>query len=249
MLTIPKILDNAEFLTEKVTFKWDETRIDYFTYKVKDNKLVDTLWLLNHKATLGLTAACSEWIFWRLSKIKNVDAALNAIEPLWLGLIDKQYIKNWKYTGSRGDTTYFNIIWIIFTCHFFIRDNYIKGDHQIQFRVMNIIKLARHVTSDKHMFDNWLNDCINRSIKLFPTLYDRGRTLGGITIGYDSSTELAIPREFYFEPGFDYETADIDGLLEKYINEVDHSNKVFFWSATELIEQGFQGIPYKYELK
>lgn len=70
MLTLPKILDNPEFLTEKIKFRWDETRIDYFTYNAKNNKLVDTLWLLNHKTTIGITAACSEWIFWRLSKIR-----------------------------------------------------------------------------------------------------------------------------------------------------------------------------------
>lgn len=70
MLTLPKILDNPEFLTEKIKFRWDETQIGYFTYNAKNNKLVDTLWLLNHKTTIGITAACSEWIFWRLSKIR-----------------------------------------------------------------------------------------------------------------------------------------------------------------------------------
>lgn len=250
MLQIPQLLDTPEFLTKEITFKWEDKSVDYFTYKVENEKLIDTLWKLNHKSTLGLVAACGEWVFWRFSKIyEKTSVAINAMEPLWLGLIDKHYIKNWKFTSPPEDTIYKNILWIIFNSHLFIRDNYIKGDYQIQFRVMNMIMLARHVTPNNIMFDDWLSDCLKRSIELFPAQYDRGKTLGKTVNGYDSSNEPPIPREFYFEPDFDYEAADIDKLMEKFMNEVDHSNETFFKSAKDMLAEGFQGTPYKYEPK
>lgn len=200
---------------------------------------------------MGLATACSEWVFWRISKEHDmIGRVFNAIEPLWLGQIDKHYVLNWKYAAPKRDTIYANIVWIIFNSHLFIRDNYIKGDYQIQFRVMNLAMLARHVTPDKKMFDNWFSDCLERSITLFPAQYDRGEILGKIVNGYDSSDEPAIPREFYFEPGFDYEKADIDSLLEKFVDSVDFlTNDTFFFSPEKLIERGFQGTPYKYTPK
>ncbi len=125
MLTIPKILDTSEFLKEEGSIKWDvEKYPDYFTYNIKNEKLLDAICLLNHKATLGIVAACSEWVFWRFSKERRVDNAINSIEAFWLAIVDKRYLLNWKYTSSKGETMYANILWIIFNNHLFIRDNY-----------------------------------------------------------------------------------------------------------------------------
>lgn len=198
---MPEILNNNKFLIDELLIPWDESKPEYFAYKVQNEKLVDILWMLNHKSTVGLAAAFSEWIFWRLSEKHNVSAAINSIEALWLSLIDKKYLKNWGYSSSSQDTIYKNILWIVFNSHSYIRDNYIKGDYQIQYRVMNLGMLARHVTPDKKLFDAWLGDCLSRATKLFPAQYDRGDVMAHpekYPKYYDSSNELAIPREFFF---------------------------------------------------
>lgn len=247
---IPFILNNDAFIKDESLILWNESMPDYFAYKVQNSKLVNILWGLNHKATIGLVAALSEWVFWRLSAKRDVSVAINAIESIWLSLIDKSLLKNWKYTSHPEDTIYKNILWVIFKSHFFIKDNYIKGDYQIQYRVMNLAMLARHITPEKEMFDSWLSDCLSRATKLFPAQYDRGDVMEhpeNYPKYYDSTAEPVIPREFFFEPGFNYETSNNNELLKRFVNNLNHSNKVFFFTPEELLERGFTGKPYTYE--
>lgn len=246
---IPAILNNSTFMVDESLIQWNADMPGFFSFSVENEKMVDTLWKLNHKATIGLAAALSEWIIWRLSKDRDVSKLINAIEAIWLSLIDKLYLSNWKYSGDKGETIFKNIVWIVFSSHLFIRDNYIKGDYQIQYRIMNLAMLARHVTPDPVMFDTWLDDCFARLTKLFPAQYDRGDVMDhpeNYPKYYDSSSEPPIPREFFFEPGFDYEKTNIVELLSKFMEHVDHSNISFFKSPEKMIEKGFIGVPYLY---
>ncbi|XKM12641.1 hypothetical protein RCS94_06340 [Orbaceae bacterium ac157xtp] len=248
-IQIPSILNNESFLIDESLIPWDETKIDYFTYNVQNEKLVDLLWKLNHKATFGLATALSEWIFWRFNKTRNVSSVMRPVEAMWLGIINKQYMINWDYSGAKGDFTFANIVWVVFNSQLYIRDNYIKGDYQIQFRVMNLAMLARYITPNKSLFDNWFSDCLARLVQLFPAQYDRGDVMNhpkNYPEFYDSSLELPIPREFFFESGFDYEKTDIDGLLSQFMAQVDHSNPTFFRTPEDMLKKGFVGIPYVY---
>ncbi|XKM12639.1 hypothetical protein RCS94_06330 [Orbaceae bacterium ac157xtp] len=248
-IQIPSILNNESFLIDENLIPWDETKIDYFTFDVQNEKLVDLLWKLNHKATVGLATALSEWILWRFSKNRSLSGPLNAIEAMWLGLIDKHYLVSWNYDAPVGETIWKNILWITFKSQFFIRSNYIKGDYQIQFRVMNLAMLARYITPNKTLFDSWFSDCLVRLTQFFPAQYDRGDVMShpkNYPEFYDSSHEPPIPREFFFEPGFDYGKADIDGLLSRFMTQVDHSNPKMFRTPKIMLEKGFVGIPYVY---
>ncbi|XKM12640.1 hypothetical protein RCS94_06335 [Orbaceae bacterium ac157xtp] len=248
-IQIPSILNNESFLIDENLISWDETKTDYFAYKIQNDKLVDQLWKLNHKATVGLATALSEWILWRFSKDHNISVPLNSLEAMWLGLVNKYYLIDWGYNKSEGETIWSNILWVVFSGQEFIRSNYIHGNYQIQWWVMNLAMLARYITPNKTLFDNWFNDCLVRLTQFFPTQYNRGDVMDhpkNYPEFYDSSHEPPIPREFFFEPDFDYEKADIDGLLSQFMAQVNHINSPFFRKAENMLEKGFVGIPYIY---
>lgn len=249
MQQVPEILNSKEFLTEEINVKWDKDSVEYFLLKIENDKLTDALRTLNHKAIIGLSAATLEWIFWRISEIFLFKDTSKQTDTLWLGLIDKRYIKVSECENFPRNDIYDDILWVASNCFDEIHYHYTIGSYRILYKVVNLIMLARYITPDKKIFDDWLNDCIKRSAKLFPARYNADEAWQNRDSVYDSSDESPIPREFYFEPEFDYETADIDGLLAKFINEVDHSDEMYFKSAERMLEEGFQGTPYKYKQK
>lgn len=248
--SIPDVLNNEPFLRKELTVKWDQDSTGYFLFKVENERLMEALKALNHKAVVGLSAALAEWIFWRIKGSYPIEATLPVTDALWLGLIDRRYINNWKYGADKGEDIYDNILWITLACLQEIRYHYTIGDYRILYRVVNLTMLARHIAPDKSQFDNWLGGCLERATEFFPARYDRDDVRNNpdnYNKCYDSSSEPPIPREFFFEPGFDYKTANIDELLERFINGLDHSNELYFKSEDDMIKEGFIGMPYVFK--
>ncbi|XKM12642.1 hypothetical protein RCS94_06345 [Orbaceae bacterium ac157xtp] len=245
----PSILNNDDFLNSDINVKWGKDSKGYFLFKVQNEKLLDIVLTLNHKAIIGLTAALSEWIFWRISKIFSIESITLNTDVLWLGQIDKRYINNSQYGNEQKEDIYDDILWVLFGCLDEIRYNYTIGSYRIIYRVVNLAMLARYITPNPSVFDTWLADVLKRATKLFPAQYNRQDVRDHpkkYPEFYDSSNEPPIPREFFFEPDFDYETANIDELLSAFMQKVDHSNPLYFKPAKEMIAEGFVGIPYVY---
>ncbi|MBC1744242.1 hypothetical protein HCA06_14425 [Listeria welshimeri] len=247
--TIPELFENEEFLKSEIKVKWNEESTVYFLFKVKNNKLIENLHKINHKAIMGLTAALSEWIFWRINEVYPAEETLITTDAIWLGLIDKRYIVNSRFGGDSGDDIYDNILWIVYNCLEQVRFHYTSGSYRIVYRVINLAMLTRYITPNKAIFDSWLSDCLNRLTTSFPIQYDSNDVLNhpeNYPAFYDSSHEPPIPREFFFETDFDYATENIDELLTRFMNTVDHSNPACFKTEQVMIAEGFKGRPYIY---
>lgn len=248
---VPEILNNEKFLKSKIDVKWDKDSKGYFLFKVQNEKLIDIVLKLNHKAIMGLSAALSEWAFWRINDVYPVESTIPATDAVWLGLIDKCYINNSTYKGDTQDI-YDDILWVVCGCLDAIRYNYTTGSYRIIYRVINLAMLVRYITPDQSIFDSWLSDRLEQAIKLFPAQYDSRDVLSHpekYPESYDSSNEPPIPREFFFEPNFKYETANIDELLATFIQKVDHSDPLYFKPAEKMVKEGFIGTPYVYPQK
>jgi hypothetical protein len=257
MLTIPKILDTPEFLDAKLDYKWTNSIEDGMTERVSDI-LFDTVCPLNHKAQTGLAIAMTEFIYWRLHKFcekKNIEltTSFSLVEILWTGIIDKQYAV--CYPPRIFDIEDAKIVGVISNTDAFLSytsKRYLKGSYFTYESVPSLVKLARHIAPDKDWFDNWITDIFQRALKLFPALYDVDEIIFERNtyekMVYDSSLEPSIPREFFFEPDFDYEKAAIIALNQAYLDNLDPNN-LFLNPTKEIIENGFEGTPYKYEPK
>lgn len=254
MLIMPTLLKNIQIENELPKYTWNGDKFIYFMHEVKNDKLTDAIRLLNHKATMGLTLAAGEWILWRLSRETNIITTLNPLEAMWAGLIDKRYPLNWENNNKKDRGLLVEgPIFILNRCLQVGLSRYQEGSYSFSEFVVHIISLARYILPKPHIktFDNWLSNCLKRSAELFPTQYDvidiiwNEEKYEGTS--YDSSNEHPIPREFYFEPNFDYKTADIQGLLNQFLNSLDPKTNPYLQSPEEMLKQGFQGTPYQYQ--
>ncbi len=256
MLQIPQLLDTPEFLDAKLDYKWNSSIEDRMTEKVSD-KLFDAVCPLNHKAQMGIALAMTEFIYWRLHKFcekENIDLTIpfSFVEAAWPGIIDKQYAISLppRIFEETGNVKIGAVIENTDAFLSYVATGYLNGSYFAYESVPSIIALARHIAPDKDWFDKWSTDIFSRALKLFPAQYNVDDIIFERPtykkMMYDSSNEPPIPREFFFESGFDYKTADITALNQVYLKNLDLDNP-FLNPTQKMIENGFQGTPYKYK--
>jgi len=171
MLQIPKILDTPEFLDAPLDYKMNDKIAGGFI-DVENEKLIFSVCNMSHKASMGLITALSEWVFWRLKGHKDMSKCFLMTQAHWSGIIDKHYMFRWKYQPDYSIDQIATVLKVTFVSLEITRNKYINGDKYIFSELPAMVKLVRHISPDKELFDNWLNDITERLVKEFPARYD-----------------------------------------------------------------------------
>lgn len=230
-------LFQSKIYKKKRTMKWDDTRVEYFLYRLyhRTPKVIDEINKLNHKATVGLALACAEWVLWQFEEVENIEPYLETVHELWYGLVYASYIdqlvlEKCKAFANAADpnTAFSGCIEIIFRSLYYNQDRYLTGSHGIQYKVLSLVKLARYVAPDKKAFDQWFDHILSKSLEQFPATFSRSEYIRhpekfGV---YDTEKEAFIPRQFYFEPDFIYTTEKADEIEQTYYSNLSLSKVV-----------------------
>ncbi|QBH97023.1 hypothetical protein EKN56_11830 [Limnobaculum zhutongyuii] len=247
MLVIPKILESQFLIESDLNYEWEKEHCRMYYIEYINDKLSHALWQLNHKSTVGLATALAEWILWRLSLSSNNPfiQEFNEIEAMWAGLISKDYIFDSLYKGKKDSDKVMGPLWVTLKCMEDVRFSYIEGKIFINEKLSALAAIARLVTPESQFFDNWIANCIKKAIVLFPAEYDRAEC-NDPSERYNSSHELPIPREFFFDFDFDYLTANVNKLLTDFISSLDYTVNDFLNPPEVMINNGYVGTPYIY---
>lgn len=260
MLTLPKILDQINYTNKKLDYKWAEKDANRFlSQQIINEKLLDQMCRLNYKAAFGFASAAAEWIYWRFlnwrpeNSGKTLEIAFKSTQSHWLGQIDKYYVLQWENSTSYDDVLKDKIeraYWVTQDLISDARFNYADNSPTLYGNATRLLTLARYLSTEKELFDNWLKNCFERAQELFPNKqWPIGEELrrGNMDENYDSSHDPFIPREFYFTEGFYYEGADLDKMQQELLSKADYKKNDFLNSPEDMKDKGFQGTPYKYE--
>lgn len=253
-LTKPAIFVENQFGSKKLQYKWYRG-INIKFMEIRNKKLYNQVIKMNCKAATALTIAACEWIIWRLAdwRQESCDLQKYYLQALWVSLISKEYLSRKKIPSNFGKihTREGEPIEMVNSNMNKLKLNYIAHHPHIYQNVVNMLELARHVSDDQAFFDPWAKSCLERSIKLFPVPQDNldkdGVFIYNDTEGFDPYLikEPFIPREFYFEPDFNYETADLKQLQSKLLSTVDYKENPFLSSPERMLSIDFVGIPYE----
>lgn len=250
-MKIPEVLNNPEFLDAPLRYKWGKDIVDFYRIDAKNDKIDLAFEKLNHKATYGVITAFCEWIYWRVFKHDiNFPLVEMSIKSQWASLIDKRYSFAWNYSGDYVSDVANSTLWTMLKIIITLRDNYYNG-HYFFTGVDKLGLLARYVSPNKDVFDEWLEITIKKAAKLFPAQYDHREIVRNPRdydwTEYDSSGESPIPREFFFDPCYDYETGNDIQLLNRFLSSLDYKNNKLLNSPEKMFELGFTGTPYQYK--
>lgn len=254
ILNVPNLLNNKQYLEASLNFKWNAKISLKIFPKSENDKFIDIINKISHKAKIGLAAALGEWVIWQMYQHKinqneSMDKEFKILETYWAGAIDKYYFNNKQYGLNNEDNSKMNeTLYITLASMKYLQISYIKSSYFVGLGFAPLVNLINYITPNKILFENWLSDSLKRLVRTFPAVYDPS-TLNNFDYEdekYDSTPEFPVPREFFFQPDFDYQTADIPQLLNNFLSQLDYNNNEFLSKPEEMLEKGFAGTPYVY---
>lgn len=253
MLKMPNIIEKNKIISKDLDYKWSRNIEEKIDEDINDN-VFSALCKLNYKVVMGLAIASSEWIFWRLKdwrkKLSNLDMPSYFLytEAHWIGLINKYYLKEWRYGIAFSDIEKNKIepiLWIVTKKFEYIRLSYSRNDPSLYGDATRIIMIARHICGNYDLFDNWLKDILKKSMPLFPNKQWENEDWDNLNKSYDSNQDPFIPRDFYFNPDYHYAENNLLAMQRKLLAQADYHTNQFLNSPEEMLNEGFQGIPYQ----
>lgn len=219
---VPKIIFESKSIGHAIDFKWTKVKIDRFLDPIEGNEELEKIVMkINHKATIGLTAALLEWVYWRFTgHTQAVSDTQKRIEALWFSVNNPAQTNPLLFdedlelpASGRID----GAIWIALMNVRMIDLLYKKGSYNLQSELIGLVLLARHITPKKKKFDKWFNDSITQLIQFYPCVYENSLLDQTDEAVYDSSHEPVICREFFFDPEFKHSYEASENAIHDFI--------------------------------
>jgi hypothetical protein len=107
---------------------------------------------------------------------------------------------------------------------------------------VNLALLAHYVMSEPNAFDNWLEAALRKGTTTFPReveSYDFDENF------YEYMVEKIVPREFFFDPDFEYSDDAAMDVLQQFLDSLNPDNNPYLNTADEMKAEGYPRTPYK----
>lgn len=223
---VPKVILEAKNIGHPINFKWTKKKIDHFLDPIEESEELEKILMqINHKGSVGLTAALLEWVYWRFTGYTQVaNDTQKRIEALWCSINNREQTNPLLFdtdldisaTGSVNGA-----LWIALMNVRMIDVRYRKGSYFLQQELVGLILLARHITPRKKNFDKWFNQIIAELVHLYPCSYRNAELDETDEAVYDSSNEPVICREFFFDSEFNYSVEASEDAIHNFIDNLD----------------------------
>lgn len=223
---VPQVISESKSIGHMIDYRWSRKKIDTFLDPYGENERLEAILnQINHKASVGLTAALLEWVYWRFTGYTQaVNDMQKRIEALWCSINDREQTNPLLFdtdlqVPAEGSVN--GVLWIALMNVTMVDVKYRKGSQSLQNELVGLILLTRHITPKKKVFDKWLNNTIEQLTQLYPCSYDANMMDESDETVYNSSSEPAISREFFFDSKFKYSLEASEDALHNFINNLD----------------------------
>ena len=236
-------------LDSQAEIVWNDSYDSKFSNLLMTNdRLFGVLLNIGYKAALGVAVTLTELIHQKSHKfyplIDVVQEFAPKIESLWAGTIDPFYLSTFRFDfehfSEDGSSTPYSACWFIL---FNMARDYIKGSGCVQRYLVNLSMLACHLMSNKRQFDSWFTEVVRKTTEIFPYIRDF-EFVDNDEVKYDYSDVVPVPREFFFDPEFQYSEETAKPLLNKFLQSLDYNNNPWLCTPERMLEKGFKGTPY-----
>ena len=223
---VPKVIFESKSIGHAIDFKWTKAKIDKFLDPIEGNEeLENILMQINHKATVGLTAALLEWVYWRFTGYTQAaNDTQKRIEALWCSVNDREQTNPLLFDADfelPASGCVNGSLWIALMNVRMIDLRYRKGSYFLQNELIGLVLLARHITPKKKKFDQWFSEITTELIHSYPCPYRNSVLDETDEAVYDSSHEPVICREFFFDSEFKYSKEASETALHNFIDNLD----------------------------
>ncbi len=223
---VPKVIMESKSIGHAIDFKWTKKKIDELLDPIERNEDLENLLMqINHKGSIGLTAALLEWVYWRFTGYTQAtNDTQKRIEALWCSISDREQTNPLLFDTdfeipASGSVN--GALWIALMNVRMIDVRYRKGSYFLQNELIGLVLLARHITPKKKKFDNWFSQIVAELIHLYPCTYKNEELDETDEAVYDSSNEPVISREFFFDSEFQYTVEASENAIHNFIDNLN----------------------------
>ena len=235
---------------DKIIWNWD-CKNKFTDLQIVNHRLFNVLRKVGYKAAMSVAIALTELIQQRSKKFfPNIDTTkefAKKIEALWAGAIDPLYLKTsdyeWKSYDDNGDSTPYISNWFVLRQ---MSRKYIKNSFYVHPYLINLSMLARHLASNKKIFDDWFVETLRKTALIFPYASSYAHLeFDGTEARYDYSIDAPVPREFFFDQQFVYSEEAAKSVLNVFLQSLDYDNNPWLCAPEEMLAKGFKDTPYE----
>ncbi|MDA6072684.1 hypothetical protein NJT12_23970 [Flavobacterium sp. AC] len=228
----PPIIVQSKSIGHPINYKWNKKKIDQFLDPSEENEdLENALLQINHKASVGLTAALLEWVYWRYTGYTKMNSDIQKrIEALWFSVDNRENTKPLLFDAGFDISASGHVsgrLWIALMNVRMIDVMYRKGSYLLQGELIGLVLLARNITPKKSTFDKWFSRKITALQQEYPSQYTKDNIDVTDEAIYDSSNEPVICRDFFFNPEFEYTKEASENALEDFVENIDYKTNPF----------------------
>lgn len=229
---VPNVISESQSIGHSIDFKWTKKKIDNLLDPLEGNEaLENVLMQINHKGSIGLTAALLEWVYWRFTGYAQfTNDTQKRIEALWCSVNDREQTNPLLFdcdldVPAAGCVN--GALWIALMNVRMIDVRYRKGSYLLQSEMIGLVLLARHITPQKRVFDKWFQQITADLMRFYPCQYNYDDLDENYDAVYDSSNEPLICREFFFDAAFKYSSEASENAIHNFIDNLDHKANPF----------------------
>jgi len=232
-LPIPKYVQIPVIQTPTVHYKWDDWNVEEVDLPL-DEELQKRLQSISQRAVVAFTIATAHWIVYRFGRLSDDPSPGQHLEAAWAQVVHFHYsvhedINPNEWSGPvRGP-----LGTAIRRVKFAIQQAEACGDPP--WRAGRAWKLAQHVISDPVPYRTWCDQIMTRLQKLYP-------------LNSEEKLGEVVPREA-LDPDLDFQIEQTELLVNRFLRGLNYRANPFLNSPQQMIEQGFKGTPYVFNIE
>lgn len=235
-LSIPRYIDAADVQDVTIRYLWDDWNVEQAEEPI-DEEFHKRLTGISQRAIIAFTIGTAEWIVYRFSALCDDSLPSQYVEAAWAQIV------HWLYEGSSWEDQAVTADWIgpvkgplgIAMTRVMYAIQSARDDEDPELRAAWIANLAPYVMSNPAPYQEWRELVMKRFTVLYPRNPDE--TLGEV-----------VPRAA-LDPNSGFQPEQTEDLINDSLATLDYKTNPFLNSPKRMLEEGFDGIPYKFDIE
>jgi len=247
MLSIPEEISKAQCVGEPVSFEWDYEISTHYAYDEEIGvRMAKTFDKANYRTIVTLEVCIFEWFVRRFEGMMDLTDAYHRLEAAYACAINPNYLNADKFEDIELESTETRRPADVLQTGIYRIWKPLKLCYGAQVGLagdcVNLTLLTHYVMSDPNRFDKWLEASLRKGAKIFPREVDSYDVEANF---YNYGVEKIVPREFFFDPDFEYSEDAATTVLQEFLDSLDPKKNPYLQTAKQMKADGYTRTPYK----
>jgi hypothetical protein len=247
MISIPYVIKEAHVAGLPMTFDWNEEISSSFAFDIEQNiRMSRAFDEANYRTNMTLAVCIFEWFVRRFEGVFDISDAFSRLEAAYACTINPHYLNRAEFNkielGNGEPPPDEDVLMVGIYRVWEPLKVFCAAQIGLAGECVNIALLTHHVMSGSNAFDSWFEAALRKGATAFPR---EVRSYDWKANFYNCTVERIIPREFFFDPDFEYSDEAAMDVLQQFLDSLDPEANPYLYTTDEMRANGYARTPYK----